>query len=139
MGCLYLISVFVLCGMKECVVRAVLLSPVVVDSREQVLRDGRERTPSGWRFSGMVKNLGDSSELFITVSFTYEHTTVINLTQTTIHIGTETQLGRAAKKRCDTAPSMRCVLARGRKRVKQPGTTKSSCRLDALRDRSVCS
>src|SRR6218665_4123451 len=101
LGCLYLISVFVLCGMKECVVRAVLLSPVVVDSRERVLRDGRERTPSGWRFSGMVKNLGDSSELLITVSFTDEHTTVIDHTPTTIQIGTETLVGRAAKKPCD--------------------------------------
>src|SRR6218665_2570762 len=123
MGCLYLISVFVLCGMKECVVRAVLLSPVVVDSREQVLREGRERTPSGWRFSGLVKNLGDSSELLITVSFTDEHTRVIDLTQTTIQRGTETEVGRAAKKPCDTTPTMRCVLARARKRVKQPGTT----------------
>src|SRR6218665_514306 len=139
MGCLYLISVFVLCGMKECVVRAVLLSPVVVDSREQVLRDGCEKTTPGWRCSGMVKNLGDSSELFITVSFTVEHTTVIDLTQTTIQMGTETQVGRGAKKSRGTTPTMRCVLARARKRVKQPGTAKSSCRLDALRDRSVCS
>src|SRR6218665_2327570 len=139
MGCLYLISVFVLCGMKECVVRAVLLSPAVMCSREQVLHDGRERTPSGWRCSGAVKNLGDSSELLITVSFTDEHKTVIDLTQTTIQMGTETQVGRAAKKPCDTTPTTRCVLARARKRVKQPGTAKSSCRLDALRDRSVCS
>src|SRR6218665_910077 len=139
MGCLYLISVFVRCGMKEWVVRAVLLSPVVVDSREQVLRDGREKTPPGGGFSGMVKNLGDSAELLSTVSFTDEHTTVIDLTQTTIQMGTETQVGRGAKKPCDTTPTTRCVLARARKRVKQPGTAKSSCRLGALRDRSVCS
>src|SRR6218665_3849855 len=101
MGCLYLISVFVLCGMKECVVRAVLLSPVVVASREQVLRDGRQRTPSGRRFSGIVKNLGESAELLSTVTFRYEHTTVIDLTQSTMKMGTETQVGRAAKKPCD--------------------------------------
>src|SRR6218665_560748 len=100
MGCLYLISVFVLCGMKERVVRAELLSPVVVDSREQVLRDGCEKTPPGWSGSGMVKILGGSSELLITVSFTDEHTTVIDLTHTTIQMGTETQVGRCAKKPC---------------------------------------
>src|SRR6218665_1082495 len=106
MGCLYLISVFVLCGMKECVVRAVLLSPVGVGSREQGLRDGRERTPSGWRFSGTVKKLGGSSELLIPVSVADELTTVIDLAQATIQIGTEAQVGRAAKKPCDTTPTM---------------------------------
>src|SRR6218665_4159464 len=109
MCCLYLISVFVLCVMKECVVRAVLLSPVVVDSREQVLRDGREKTPPGWRFSGMVKNLGDSSELLITVCFTDEHTTVIDLTQTTIQIGTESQPRRPDTKPSDTTTTTRGV------------------------------
>ena len=112
----------------------------VMGLREHVSRKGREKTPPGGRFSGAVKNLGDSSEpLLITVSFTDEHTTPTDLTQTTTQMRTKTQTRSGAEKSCDTTPTTRCVLARARKRVKQPGTTKSSCRLDALRDRSVCS
>src|SRR6218665_88932 len=102
-------------------------------------RDGCERTPSRGRCSAAAKNLGNSLEFFIPVSFKKEQTAVIDLTQTTIQMGTEPQVGRGAKKPCGTTPTTRCVLARARKRVKQPGTAKSSCRLDALRDRSVCS
>ncbi|PDQ34922.1 MAG: hypothetical protein B5766_09190 [Candidatus Lumbricidophila eiseniae] len=92
------------------------MSPAVMGSREQVLRDGREKTPPGWRFSGMAKTPGDSSEsLLITVSFTDEHTTLIDLTQTTIQLGTRTQAGWGTKKPCGTTPTTRCVLTRARK------------------------
>jgi len=75
-------------------VRSVLVSPAVMGSREQMSRDGREKTPPEWRPSGMAKTPGDSSEpLLITASFTDEHTTLIDLTQTTIQLGTRTQVG----------------------------------------------
>jgi len=119
-------------------VRRVLLSPAAVELREQVLREGREKTPSGWRSAGVVKDPGDSSELLlITVFFTDEHTTVTDLAQTTVQMGAETQVGWGAKKQCGTTPTMRCVLAGARKRVKQPGASKSFCRLGAYRGGSV--
>jgi len=121
-------------------VRPMLVSPVVVGSREQVLRDGCERTLSGWRFSGVVKNPGDSSELLlITVFSTDEHTTVSDFMQTTIQMGTRTQVGWGTEKSCGTTPTMRCVLTGVRKRVRQPGASKNFCRLGVYRDGSVCS
>ena len=115
--------------------RRVSLSPVAVG-----LRDGGEKSRSGWHSSGVVKNPGNSSEsLLTTVFFTNEHTTVIDFAQTTIQMGTRTQVGWATKKPCGTTPTMRCVLTGVRKRMRQPDTAKSLCRLDVLRDGSVCS
>ena len=120
--------------------RRVLLSPVVMDSRGQVLRDGSEKSPSGRRSSGVVKNPGDSSEpLLITVFFTDEHTTVSDLAQTTVQMGAGTQAGWGAEKSCATTPTMRCALTGARKRAKQPGMAKDFCRLGVHRGRSVCS
>src|SRR6218665_425960 len=104
------------------------------------LRNGCEKTPSGWHFSRAVKNPGNSSEpLLITMSFTNEHTTITDLTQTTTPLRTKTQAGSDAKKPCDTTHTVQCVLTGARKRAKQPDATKSLCRLGAHRTRSVCS
>jgi len=121
-------------------VRPVLLSPAVMGSREQVLRDGREKTPSGWHSSGVVKNPGDSSGLLLaTVFFADEHTTVTDFVQTMIQMGAETQVGWGAKKPCAITPTMGCVLTGVRKRVRQPGMAKGFRRLSVYRGRSVCS
>jgi len=112
----------------------------VMGLREHVSRKGREKTPPGGRFSGAVKNLGDSSEpLLITVSFTDEHTTPTDLTQTTTQMRTKTQTRSGAEKSCDTTPTMRCVLTGARKRTKQPGATTSLRKLSVHKDRSTCS
>src|SRR6218665_2829270 len=64
----------------------------VMGLREHVSRKAHEKNPPGGCFSGAVKNLGDSSEpLLITVSFTDEHTTSTDLTQTTTQMRTKTQ------------------------------------------------
>jgi len=119
-------------------VRRVLVSPAVMDSR--ALREKCEKSPSGCRSSGVVKNLGESSEpLLITVFFTDEHTTVSDLAQTTIQMGAGTQVGWGAKKPCGITPTVRYVLTGARKRMRQPGASKSFCRLGVYRGGSVCS
>src|SRR6218665_1158218 len=121
-----------------------VVSPIAVELREQVLCDGCERTPSGWCFSGVVKDPGGSSELLlITVFFADEHTTVSDFAQTTAQVGTGTQVGMkiqvrwGAEESCGTTPTTRCVLTGAGKRVRQPGASKGFCRLGVHRDGSV--